>query len=111
MHFLKQRQMHCQDIADKIAEETAEVRQALAENDDEHIDEELGDLLFAVINLIRFRGKTHASELLRRANLKFENRFRAMEKAFADDGLEMAGSDPETFDRYWEKVKAAEKNR
>jgi MazG family protein len=98
-----------EDIVNKIAEETAEVKQALAENDDAHIDEELGDLLFAVVNLIRFRGKTHASELLRKANLKFEKRFRAMEKAFAGDGRNMAESDPETFDRYWEMVKAAEK--
>ncbi len=102
---------NARDIVDKIVEETSEVRQALAENDDDHIDEELGDLLFAVVNLIRFRGKTHASELLRRANLKFENRFRAMEKAYAADNRTLEGSDPETFDRYWEKIKAAEKKR
>ena len=93
-------------IVDKIAEETCEVRQALAEKDDEHIDEELGDLLFAVINLIRFRGRSHASDLLRQANLKFENRFRAMEQEFANDGKELSATDPETFDRYWERVKA-----
>lgn len=95
----------CAGIVDKIAEETAEVREALAENDDEHIDEELGDLLFAVVNLIRFRNKSHASELLRRANLKFENRFRSMEKAFESAGENLSGATPEKFDYFWEKVK------
>ena len=85
------------------------MKQAMAENDDDHIDEELGDLLFAVVNLIRFRGKSHAAELLRKANLKFEKRFRAMEKKIANDGMAMTECDAATFDRYWEKVKAAEK--
>lgn len=98
-----------EDIIAKISEETAEVKQAMAENDDDHIDEELGDLLFAVVNLIRFRGKSHAAELLRKANLKFEKRFRAMEKKIADDGMAMTECDAAAFDRYWEKVKAAEK--
>jgi MazG family protein len=96
-------------IVDKIAEETAEVRQALAENDDDHIDEELGDLLFAVINLIRFRGGRSATELLRQANLKFENRFRRLEEIFAASGRKLDGASPEEFDRVWEEVKAAEK--
>lgn len=98
------------DITDKIAEECGEVRAALLENDEEHIDEELGDLLFAVINLIRFRGGKSASELLRKANLKFENRFRKMEACFADAGEKLDGAAPETFDRFWEMVKEQEKN-
>ncbi len=97
-------------VLDKIAEETAEVREALAENDDEHIDEELGDLLFAVVNLIRFRQKTHASELLRRANLKFENRFRQLEKEFAANHEDISRATPERMDQLWEKVKADAQN-
>ena len=69
------------------------------------MDEELGDLLFAVINLIRFRKRASASELLRRADLKFEKRFRAMEKLLADSGIAIEDADAETFDRYWEEVK------
>ena len=97
-------------VLDKIAEETAEVREAMAENDDEHIDEELGDLLFAVVNLIRFRGKTHASELLRRANLKFENRFRQLEKEFAALNEDISGATAARMDQLWEKVKADSRN-
>lgn len=98
------------DITGKISEECDEVREALTENDQDHIDEELGDLLFAVVNLIRFRGGKSASELLRQANLKFENRFRKMEKCFADAGKVLDGADPETFDRFWEMVKKSEVN-
>lgn len=98
-----------EDVADKISEECGEVRAALAENDPEHLDEELGDLLFAVVNLIRFRGGKSASALLRQANLKFENRFRQMEKCFADAGEKMDGADPAQFDRFWEMVKDRER--
>ena len=96
-------------ITDKIAEECSEVRAAMQENNEAHIDEELGDLLFAVINLIRFRGGKSASELLRMANLKFENRFRKMEECFAAAGETLNGADPETFDRFWKMVKEHEK--
>ncbi|MBR7121330.1 MAG: nucleoside triphosphate pyrophosphohydrolase [Lentisphaeria bacterium] len=95
-----------EEVLDKIVEETAEVREALAEKDDDHIDEELGDLLFAVINLIRFRNRTHAGELLRRANLKFENRFRQLEKEFTALNEDISSADPEKMDQLWEKVKA-----
>lgn len=92
-------------ITGKIAEELAEVSSALEENDPAHIDEELGDLLFAVINLIRFRNGKNSSELLRQANMKFENRFRAMEELFAAAGKKLENASPEEFDRMWEKVK------
>ena len=93
-------------VIDKIAEETAEVREAMAQKDDEHIDEELGDLLFAVVNLIRFRNRSHASELLRKANLKFENRFRAMETKLAAEGKKLSDLLPDEMDSCWEAVKA-----
>lgn len=91
-------------VADKISEELDEVRQAMAEKDDDQVDEELGDLLFSVINLIRFR-KKDASEVLRRANLKFERRFRKMEECFAAAGESVAGADAAKFDRFWEEAK------
>lgn len=94
-----------EDIADKISEELTEVRQAQASGDENAVDEELGDLLFAVINLIRFRKRASASELLRRADLKFEKRFRAMEKLISDSGNGIGNCDAETFDRFWEEVK------
>ena len=50
-----------------------------------------------------------ATELLRQANLKFENRFRRLEEIFAASGRKLDGASPEEFDRVWEEVKAAEK--
>lgn len=97
-------------ITDKISEEVDEVRQALSSGDENAVDEELGDLLFAVINLIRFRKRENASGLLRNANLKFERRFREMEKRMTAAGIKLEDSDPETFDRFWEEVKAAGKS-
>ena len=96
-------------VADKISEEVSEVRQALASGDEDAVDE-LGDLLFAVINLIRFRKRENASGLLRKANLKFEKRFREMEKRMTEAGMILENADPETFDRFWEEVKAAGKS-
>ena len=96
-------------IMDKIAEECDEVREALANGDDAQIDEELGDLLFAVVNLIRFRKRETAAGSLRKANMKFENRFRRMEELFEASGEKFDGASPETFDSFWEAVKAQER--
>lgn len=61
----------------KILEELDEVAEAI---DDAHREEEIGDLLFAVVNLARFL-KINPEEALRKANAKFERRFRAIEVA------------------------------
>ncbi len=66
----------------KIDEELAEVREAMASENAAHIEEEIGDLLFVVVNLARKSGM-RAEEALRKANAKFERRFRFMEDACA----------------------------
>ncbi|MCQ2378990.1 MAG: nucleoside triphosphate pyrophosphohydrolase, partial [Victivallaceae bacterium] len=91
--------------AAKVAEESREVADALAQNDENAVDEELGDLLFAVVNLTRKRGRATAEELLRRANSKFERRFRRVEEILAERGTAMNGSSPADLDRIWEEVK------
>ena len=70
----------------KVLEELAELDAAISQ---EHSEEELGDLLFAVVNLARFR-RIDPEEALRKANRKFERRFRAIETApgFADMTLD-----------------------
>ncbi|MFT3967076.1 MAG: nucleoside triphosphate pyrophosphohydrolase [Sphingobium sp.] len=85
-------------VADKIAEELAELAAA---PDEDAVEEEAGDLLFAVVNLVRHRG-VDAEAALRRANIKFERRFRAME--------EMAGPafpalDPDAKEALWTEAK------
>lgn len=69
----------------KIDEELAELQQALESDDDDAIAEEMGDLLFAVVNLSRFRQK-HAEELLHGTVRKFEDRFQRMEAALRRSG-------------------------
>ena len=60
------------------------------QQNDESIDEELGDLLFAAVNLARFRRRASADELLRNSCRKFVDRFQAMEKIFAGDNRKCA---------------------
>ena len=73
----------------------------------DRLEDEIGDVLFVCANIAR-HAKVDVGAALRRANLKFERRFRAMEAlATADGGL--AGQSLEAQDRYWDRAKAAEK--
>ena len=92
-------------VVAKVAEELDEVKSALASGDEEHADEELGDLLFAVVNLIRFRDRKSAVETMRRSNAKFESRFREMEALAAAKGLVFEELTPAEMDDLWENVK------
>ncbi len=79
-----------EQVLEKIDEETAEVRAALADGDDAHVAEEVGDLLFAVANLAR-KLALDPEALLRAANRKFATRFRAMEARLAEAGTPVGG--------------------
>lgn len=67
-------------VLEKFEEETAEIRDAIAGNDSDAVEDEVGDLLFVVTNLAR-KLRVDPARALRRANAKFEKRFRAMEEA------------------------------
>lgn len=95
------------DIVAKIAEEVGEVENALASGNEDDVDEEIGDLLFAVVNLIRFRKRESAVAIMRRSNMKFENRFRALEKSAAAEGRALDQMTPEEMNILWEKIKHA----
>ncbi|MFT4180221.1 MAG: nucleoside triphosphate pyrophosphohydrolase [Thermomonas sp.] len=103
-------------VLDKLHEEIDEVRvefDAVAADPfdaaaRDRLEEELGDVLFVCANLAR-HAKVDVGAALRRANLKFERRFRAMEALAAADGG-LAGKSLEAQDRYWEQAKAAEKS-
>tara|TARA_R110000851_G_scaffold188046_1_gene338015 strand:- start:241 stop:1071 length:831 start_codon:yes stop_codon:yes gene_type:complete len=95
-------------IFDKLIEETAEVREAIATGVQDNIEDEIGDLLFVGANLARRLG-IDPEQALRRANAKFERRFRAMEAAAADDGKDFGSLDLETQESYWQRVKRTEK--
>ena len=93
---------------EKVEEEVAELRQAIAEDDAGGRDEEFGDLLFALVNCGRFL-ELCPEDALRRAVDKFERRFRALETAFAERGEALEETTLEEMDRVWDQVKRVEK--
>ena len=96
-------------VLDKLAEEAEELRVEIASGAAaERLDEELGDLLFAVTNLAR-KLDLDPEGSLRRATLKFERRFRAIENRLEARGLTAASQDLATLDALWDAVKADEK--
>jgi ATP diphosphatase len=96
-------------ILDKIEEEIAELR---AEIDGgapaDRVEDELGDLFFALANLAR-RLELDPEAALRRATAKFERRFRGMEAIAAATGDTLAGQPLDALDALWDRVKAGER--
>jgi MazG family protein len=95
-------------IFDKLEEEVAEVKAAIAGGDSAEIEDEVGDLLFVAANLAR-RLDIDPEQALRKANAKFERRFRAMEAAATADGVAFASLALDTQETYWQRVKAKER--
>lgn len=99
-------------VIDKLHEEIDEVRVELAAapspERDARLEDEIGDLLFVAANLAR-HAKVDVGGALRRANLKFERRFRAMEALAAADGTAMSALDLDAQEALWARVKAGER--
>jgi len=96
-------------VIEKIREEVGEVEVLYDEERGEATDrralgEEIGDVLFAVVNLARKEGMD-PEQLLDGANVKFERRFAAMEEAMRADGHALGEVDLETMERYWRSGK------
>jgi len=94
-------------VVDKLHEELSEVLEAMSENDPQAIAEEIGDLLFVVVNLARHL-KVDPENALRAANGKFERRFRFIEQALRDAGRSPESCDLEELDALWDAAKKAE---
>ena len=90
-------------VLDKLDEEAQEVREAMASGDPAQIEEEVGDLLFAAVNLAR-QLKVDPGKALRGANAKFEARFRAMEER-AGGAEALAELDLDAQEALWQIVK------
>ena len=91
---------------EKVREELQEIESAA----EDRLPEEVGDLLFAVVNFARKR-KLDAEQLLNEASSKFAARFRAMERLAEDRGLEFASLNLLEMDRLWDEAKATSANR
>lgn len=96
-------------VFDKVKEEVEEVEEELNRQPQqpEKIAEELGDLLFATVNACRHQ-KLDAESVLRNANLKFENRFRKVEKEVKSQNKQLQDCSLSELDLIWDKVKSGE---
>lgn len=91
-------------VFDKIREEAAEIEEAVQSGDKAHIEEEVGDLLFSVVNLARKLG-VESEAALAAANDKFARRFHAMENRVREQGRELGKLSLAEMDEVWDAVK------
>ena len=92
------------DAASKIPEEQQELFAAIDTDDKDKIEEELGDLLFSVVNVARFAG-VDAERALTRSTEKFSKRFRAVEELAEERGIDMKNAPISLIDSLWEEIK------
>jgi tetrapyrrole methylase family protein/MazG family protein len=92
----------------KVEEELAEVKAAMEEGNENRIRDEIGDLLFAVVNLARFQ-KLHAEQAMHEAIAKFVRRFQALENEIRAMGRKPTELSAVELDAIWEAVKRRER--
>ncbi|MBI5599394.1 MAG: nucleoside triphosphate pyrophosphohydrolase [Deltaproteobacteria bacterium] len=98
------------EVLGKVDEELAEFKEALSSKDGKRTEEELGDLLFTLVNLSRFV-EVNPEEALRKTIGKFISRFHHIEKTIEKRGEELSGTSVEEMERLWQEAKAREKNQ
>ncbi|HXG57873.1 MAG TPA: nucleoside triphosphate pyrophosphohydrolase, partial [Thermoanaerobaculia bacterium] len=96
-----------EDVFDKIDEEIAELREAVAAGEKQAIHDEIGDLLFTVANIARKLG-VNPEEALQSANRKFQRRFETMERRVHRSGRNIDELSLEEMDRLWDEAKRDE---
>ena len=94
-----------EQILAKIEEEVTELKEAIHSGDDVHIDEEIGDLLFAVVNLSRFRKRSSAEDLLNTSVKKFRSRFSYIEKNLKAQNIKLHEASIELMESLWNQAK------
>ena len=97
-----------EDVFDKVDEEIAELREAVASGDPTHVEEEIGDLLFTIANLAR-KVNVNPEEALQSTNRKFMRRFESMEGNVRQRGQDLDQLELEEMDQLWDQAKAAER--
>ncbi len=97
---------HREQVWDKVKEELDELKETIDNNESQkRQEEELGDVLFSLINYARFIN-VNPENALSKTNHKFVTRFKRMEELMTEDNLSMQDSDLETMDSYWNKAKS-----
>ncbi|WP_297734517.1 nucleoside triphosphate pyrophosphohydrolase [uncultured Maricaulis sp.] len=95
-------------VLDKVDEELAEVREAMAQHDADAVAEEIGDLIFVCTNLGR-KMKVDVEAATRSANAKFERRFRHIERALEAQGRTTSDASLDEMEALWDQAKKIEK--
>ena len=93
-----------EDAWEKLNEELNELKSAQEKRDIENIKEEIGDVLFSVVNLSRFFD-IPAEDMLRKTNRKFITRFQTIERELREKGKKLENSNLEEMEKIWEKSK------
>jgi tetrapyrrole methylase family protein/MazG family protein len=101
---------HINDVVAKVEEEVRELKGALASGSRKQFEEELGDLLFAAVNLARYEN-LQAEELLNRTIQKFVARFQQIEQAVHNSGRRLEDCTVEELDALWESAKHTKRKR
>jgi len=100
---------NARDVLAKISEEIAELETEMkASADKEFIEDELGDVFFAIVNLAR-KLDVDPETALRRTNRKFERRFRGIEATLSAQGRKVSDASLDEMERIWNTLKAQEK--
>ncbi|HMZ45710.1 MAG TPA: nucleoside triphosphate pyrophosphohydrolase [Chitinophagaceae bacterium] len=94
------------DVWKKVEEEMCELQEAIKHNNQQHIEEEFGDVLFSLINYARFL-KIDAEGALEKTNQKFMHRFKSMEEIATAKGKSLTNMSLEEMDSIWNEIKKA----
>jgi MazG family protein len=92
------------EVLAKIDEELQELKYEIKSNNKENISEEIGDILFTIANLTRHYN-LDPEDIMRKSNLKFESRFRAMEKFAEEKNISLESMSLEELEDVWQKIK------
>jgi MazG family protein len=95
---------NAEEVLEKLDEELAEFRAARQSGSTDHMEDELGDLMFTIVNLARFAG-VDPEQALRRTNAKFRKRFAYVERRLAEHGDAVAGTSIDRLEALWQEAK------
>ena len=95
------------EVVEKLEEEVNELKQAINKNNQQNMEEEIGDILFSIVNISRFIDVS-AEDALRISNEKFIRRFRYIEKSYDNDYEKMKQAGLKELDKKWDEAKRNE---
>ena len=98
------------DVSIRLLDEYRELEQAMVSGDQNEIENELGDILFTVVNIARHL-KIDSEAALRKASRRFEDRIRSVERDAAAEGASLVGESADCLDERWQKAKLKENNK